>query len=441
MRLRFLAAFALIVAAGVARDGFADESSSAGGNAVRRYRMNPYHANVGRIESVAKDGTLRVVELANPRFSLNRRLANLPDLAEGLYLGFVGSEFTLSTRDTRLVRVRVVSVDRERSATLRIAPAAAEQIENGEQLVLFRPPGATTEEIEACPDYLTVDNGRDTTVLGSNSAGGPARLQFSENNLKQIGLALYNFADTHKSFPPAVIHGPDGKPWHSWRVVLLPYLDQAPLYNAYRWDEPWNGPNNSKLLSKMPQVYRDPAYGDSDDFYTHYAAVVGEDMAFPPEGIKMDPDRPTQALLNLKPPGAARIADFTDGLSNTLLVGSVGPERQIPWMKPEDVVFSDGKYPLPGEKGSFAAPYESSRGKAGVFLWGDGRVSTIRSDVDATAWQYLLVRNDGNPVDTDAIPSLDAPRTRSGKRAVQVVEIYRTSEGFAARLVASGDEE
>ena len=60
------------------------------------------------------------------------------------------------------------------------------------------------------------------------------------NNLKQIGLAFHNYADAYRSFPPAVIYGPDGKPWHSWRVLLLPFLEQQPLYEQYDFSQPWD---------------------------------------------------------------------------------------------------------------------------------------------------------------------------------------------------------
>ena len=77
---------------------------------VQRFRMNPYHANIGRIISVDADGRVQVAKVANPRFALTRGLAGRPALTEGFYLGFVAGEFVVSTEDTRLVRIQVIEV-------------------------------------------------------------------------------------------------------------------------------------------------------------------------------------------------------------------------------------------------------------------------------------------------------------------------------------------
>jgi len=73
-------------------------------------------------------------------------------------------------------------------------------------------------------------------------------------------LALHNFHDAKLKPPAITVNGPDGKPWHSWRVLILPFIEEEALYNEYRFDEPWNGPNNSKLASKMPDVFRCPSF-------------------------------------------------------------------------------------------------------------------------------------------------------------------------------------
>ena len=69
-----------------------------------------------------------------------------------------------------------------------------------------------------------------------------ARRAQCANNLKQIGLAFHNYHDAHKTFPPAYIPDKDGKPMHSWRVLILPYLEQQALYKRYNFDEPWDSP-------------------------------------------------------------------------------------------------------------------------------------------------------------------------------------------------------
>ena len=81
------------------------------------------------------------------------------------------------------------------------------------------------------------------------------------NNMKHLGLAMHNYHELKGSFPPAVLLGPDGKTPHSWRVALLPLLETdgaKELYSRYKFDEPWDGPNNSKLIPLIPEVYRHP---------------------------------------------------------------------------------------------------------------------------------------------------------------------------------------
>ena len=81
----------------------------------------------------------------------------------------------------------------------------------------------------------------------------------SVNNLKQLGLAMHNYAQAHGGrFPAAAMFGPDGKTPYSWRVAVLPYLEQNDLYKQYNFNEPWDGPNNRKLLDKMPAIFAHP---------------------------------------------------------------------------------------------------------------------------------------------------------------------------------------
>lgn len=143
-----------------------------------------------------------------------------------------------------------------------------------------------------------------------------ARTQ-SINNLKQLGLAMHNYAQVNNSFPPAVLYGPDGKTPYSWRVAILPYLDQSALYEQYKKDEPWDSPNNKLVLAKMPALFRDPG-APADSTNSSYFAVTGPATIFSgKEG--------------------AKFADITDGMSNTLML--VEAKRDIPWTKPEDIPY------------------------------------------------------------------------------------------------------
>src|SRR5205085_187838 len=111
-------------------------------------------------------------------------------------------------------------------------------------------------------------------------ARGASRRSQSVNNLKQIALAMHNYHSTFDHFPPAVGYGPDGKTPHSWRVALLPYLEQQSLFEAYHFDEPWDGPHNRELLDKMPPVYRDPT-DDGNPTHSSYFVLTGPSALFP----------------------------------------------------------------------------------------------------------------------------------------------------------------
>ena len=76
------------------------------------------------------------------------------------------------------------------------------------------------------------------------------------DNLKRIGLAMHMYHQTYGVFPPPCLTDENGMPIHSWRVLLLPFLDEQELYDEYRFDEPWDGPSNSRLHSRMPEIFR-----------------------------------------------------------------------------------------------------------------------------------------------------------------------------------------
>jgi hypothetical protein len=115
-----------------------------------------------------------------------------------------------------------------------------------------------------------------------------ARRSNCKGDLKQIGLALLNYREAYGCLPPAYFVDANGRPVHSWRVLILPFLDQVPLYNEYRFDEPWDGPNNRKLAASIGgqhffiyHCHSDrPASGEPDLTMTSYVAVVGPETAW-----------------------------------------------------------------------------------------------------------------------------------------------------------------
>ncbi len=158
-------------------------------------------------------------------------------------------------------------------------------------------------------------------VPAVQAARSAARRTQAKNNLKQIALAMHNYADANRSFPPAVLYGPDGKTPYSWRVALLPYLDALPLYQQYKFDEAWDSPNNKKILARMPAALRDPAAPAGSTDSSYYVLVGPTTLFSGKEGIGF--------------------AQILDGTSNTLMV--VEAKRTIPWTKPEDIPYDADK--------------------------------------------------------------------------------------------------
>ena len=106
----------------------------------------------------------------------------------------------------------------------------------------------------------------------------------STNNLMMIGLAMHNFAHNQAEhrFPPAALKK-DGKVLLSWRVAILPYLDQQALYAKFHLDEPWDSPHNKTLLDQMPEVYAPVIRRDDPKGSTHYQVFVGPKSLFEDE--------------------------------------------------------------------------------------------------------------------------------------------------------------
>lgn len=407
---------------GAAKTPAAGKKPAADAPEPLRFPINPQRAPYyAKIDSVGKDGAVQISAPENvPQPPAEMR----SEIIEGYYIGVVQESFGKSLEGARLVRVLVIDVGVDGVVQLQLAKPATEALKPGEFLMLFRPIGATTARLKQLPDVAPLEEGAAPGETKKED-GEKLKLGQSFNNLKQIGLAFHNFHDAFKHFPPAVVMGPDEKPWHSWRIFLLPYIEQAELYNQYKFDEPWNGPNNKKLLDKMPTVYADPIHGENKDFYTHYVAITGDGMAFSAEGAEFDGKELGTALTS----GMA-IRNFTDGTSNTLLIGPVGPDRKIPWMKPEDIIVDD-KFPELGKKGSFALPFKTDKGNAGPFLRCDGSVAGILDSIDKDTFRSLLTLNGGEVI--GEYPTVNPPKVAG--RAAPVIYIITEGKKTVARLV------
>jgi prepilin-type processing-associated H-X9-DG protein len=191
----------------------------------------------------------------------------------------------------------------------------------------------------------------------------------SQLNLKQLALAMIDFAEAHQRLmPPAAIYDKEGRPLLSWRVLILPYIEQQQLFMQFKLDEPWDGPHNIKLLEKMPVTFAPPISGKAKPNCTFYQVFDGPrnpGPAFcsnPKAGLQPFISRllgKSLACFRGAMDNASFPASFTDGLSNTILIAEAG--EAVPWTKPADLRY-DAKGPLPKLGGLFANGFNAAMG-------------------------------------------------------------------------------
>jgi hypothetical protein len=197
-------------------------------------------------------------------------------------------------------------------------------------------------------------------------------------HLRDIGIALYHHVAANGGpdfgpLPAAVIRDVNGQPLLSWRVSLLPYLGEEALYEQFKLDEPWDSPDNLKLLPRMPKVYtiRDHKKWASTD-HTFFQVLIGPGTAFEgPKGVQL-PD------------------DFTDGVSKTILVAEAA--TAVPWTKPEELSFAPDDE-LPPLGGHFPDGF--------YVLVGDGSVHFVGKSVSRETIRAAITRNGGDIVGPD----------------------------------------
>jgi hypothetical protein len=147
--------------------------------------------------------------------------------------------------------------------------------------------------------------------------GGEAGKMKTSNNMKQLALALHNHHDALSIFPPQAVVSPEGKRLLSWRVLLLPFLEQNELYQRFKLDEPWDSAHNAALIKEMPEIFARPG-ADTTLGKTPYVAPLMKESFFG------------------RPGAPAGFQDILDGTSNTIWFVEAPPEFEVTWTKPED---------------------------------------------------------------------------------------------------------
>lgn len=156
-------------------------------------------------------------------------------------------------------------------------------------------------------------------VIAVRAAREVARHTNCRGRMAYLTMALQNYHDMYGSFPPAYIADAEGRPMHSWRVLILPYLDEDPIYRQYRFNEPWDGPHNRELAKRVQNAkWHCPSGPHHDDSpLTDYVLIVGPGTAFPGQNT-------------------TSLAGMQDGPANTILLAEVA-NSDIHWMEPRDL--------------------------------------------------------------------------------------------------------
>jgi hypothetical protein len=286
------------------------------------------------------------------------------------------------------------------------------------------------------------------TAGSADFAGQQSRID-SRNNLKQIALAVHNYADTYGVLPSDFTDD-EGQPLLSWRVALLPFMEQSDLYREFKRDEAWDSPHNIKLLARMPKIYsvvddasEMPERGNAPEtlgaggkmrgvgsmpggpargrVFPGGPAAPATEMPGGPSGV-MRPGTPGGQFPGAPagPPNTSsqthyqgfvgkstvfprgtpiRWQDIPDGTSNTILIIEAG--NGVPWTKPQDMPYS-AKKPIPA-LGVFPDVIHAA--------FADGSVHDLRPDYDEKEMRKAVVRDDGEVVDFD---KLELPQVTKG---------------------------
>ena len=220
------------------------------------------------------------------------------------------------------------------------------------------------------------------TVLGTwlyygvLDAREAARRAWCNNQFKQVGLAMHNYRQEHGSFPPAYWPDRDGKPMHSWRVLLLPFMEGDESFARYKLDEAWNGPHNSAVADVimhpedpgMGPVYRCPSDCGAGKYDSSKFLFVGPHAAFPGS-------RP------------AKSGDFAKGLSYTALGGEMSASG-IHWMEPKDLNVEEMSFKINDKD---RVGLRSNHGHGANIVMADGSVRWVSDKTDPRYVKALII--------------------------------------------------
>ena len=197
----------------------------------------------------------------------------------------------------------------------------------------------------------------------------------SGDRLQLIAQAMLQYHAEYGRFPPAYVADAKGKPMHSWRVLLLPYLGERGLYQQYNFNLPWDSPTNMAIVSQMPEAYGSPGDPGVTLHDTSYLVIVGRNTIFPGNGS-----------LNTN--------DITDGTGNTLLVVE-STESGICWLEPRDLEASKMDYGVNTANSNCIRSHHPFGAQA---AFADGKTHYLTNDLSAEFIEALSTAAKGDDV-------------------------------------------
>ncbi len=184
----------------------------------------------------------------------------------------------------------------------------------------------------------------------------------STRNLQKIATAMRLYEADYGCLPPPYVVDQNGRPVHSWRVLLLPYMGYEGIHADYDFSQPWDSTSNMLLIERMPDVYASPTNEDGMPNYgeTNYMVVVGPGCAF-------------------RTNGSVKMSDISDGPDATLIVVEANVEAPVQWTNPQDLNVASMDFSVNGQYNSLGGSHPDG---ANV-LMADDRVRFLPNDVPA----------------------------------------------------------
>jgi len=223
----------------------------------------------------------------------------------------------------------------------------------------------------------------------TRSARSKASTHHCEQNLRKIVQALFEYHEKHGSYPAATLQRKNGEPRHSWRVAILPFLEHQDLYDEYHFDEPWNGPNNSRLIERMPLEFGCPGDSGKPKGNANYVAIIGSQTCWPG-------------------PFALKRSDIIDASSQTIQLMEID-HSDIAWLEPRDITLRDL---IPLDTDGLGPRFSSPHPEVVNVALCDTSVRGLKKSVDRKILMTLLTPAGGRPYHgkwlPGEVPVLDA---------------------------------